>query len=133
MSFLDDMEQSPPPRRWYRRKLDGQLGYMVEEHGREMIRLDRPGDKAALAPFRENTWDPVSSDRPLNRAQVAKIAYGADVLLCKVIGNHEVRKEWASLSDKERQKWVKDGPAPDPPIRRDLYERIVGLFPGATP
>lgn len=123
----------PPKVRWYRRRSDGQLGFMVDRHGREMIKHDRTAQDV-VEPYDSNRWDPVSTDRPVNRAQVARIAFAADQQLCRMLALHgEARKEWASLSDKDRIAWVAGGPPADPPLRRELYLAIVGLFPDQVP
>jgi hypothetical protein len=128
----DAMATDPPPLRWYKSKRDGQLGYMVERHGREMIRLDRPAQDL-VEPYSDALWEPVSSERPVNRAQVARIAFAADRALCQMLALHgEVRKEWVGLTDKERAAWVANGPPADPPMRQALYRLIVGFFPGAV-
>lgn len=124
--------QDPPARRWYRDKQTGQLGYMVERHGREMIKLDRPAQDL-VEPFNAGKWEPISSDRPVSRAQVARIAFEADRALCRMLALHgEARKEWLSLSDKDRIAWVANGPPADPPLRRALHAAITGLFPNVT-
>lgn len=102
---------------------------MVEVNGKEVIRLDR-GKSEELVPYRDNIWQPVDSDRPVTRQQVARIAFDADRQLCKQLALHgEARIEWASLTDAARIKFVKDGPPADPPLRRKLYEAILGCFP----
>lgn len=131
MPHLVGME-NPPAKRWYKRKSDGQLGYMTEVNGREMIRLDRPNDPTAVVPYSED-WDPVSSDRPISKHQVAKIAFAADRALCLVLAKHaEAKEEWVGLTDAKRLKFVKEGPPADPPLRRELYEAIVARFPNQT-
>jgi hypothetical protein len=121
--------KDPPRKRWYRSKRDGQLGYMVERHGREMIKLDRPAQDL-VEPFNSSMWEPVSADRPVTRQQVARIAFEADRALCRMLAIHgESRKEWIGLSDKDRIAWVANGPPADPPIRRRFYEHVVAFWP----
>lgn len=126
----DAPKADPPKVRWYRRKTDGQLGFMVEVDGKEVIRLDRPSEPGAVERFSDQRWEPVSVDRPVNRSQVARIAFAADRALCLMLALHgEARKEWVGLSDKERIAFVQGGPPADPPLRRELYQAIVALFP----
>lgn len=121
--------QDPPSRRWYRRRTDGQLGYMVERHGREMIKLDRPKDDA-VEPFNSQLWEPTSSERPITRQQVARIAFDADRALCKMLALHgEARKDWLDLSDPQRLAWIAEGPPANPPLRRAFYQHILAFFP----
>lgn len=129
--MAEDTAKSPPPRRWFKRRSDGQLGYLVERHGKEMIKLDRPAEDA-VEPIGAR-WEPVSSDRPVSRQQVARIAFGADRDLCRMLALHgEARKEWASLTDRERINWVANGPPAEPPLRRELWDAVMGVFPGAV-
>lgn len=119
----------PPEKRWYKRVSDGQLGWMVEVNGKDVIRLDR-GKSEELVPYRDSIWQPVDSDRPVTRQQVARIAFDADRQLCRQLALHgEARIEWASLTDKARISFVKDGPPADPPMRRKFYEHIMAFFP----
>jgi hypothetical protein len=123
--------QDPPTKRFYRRRSDGQLGYMVERHGREMIKLDRKHDE--VEPFSTAKWEPVSADRPISKAQVARIAFDADRALCKMLALHgEARKEWIGLSEQERIAWVSNGPPAEPPMRQEFYKLIVGFFPNVA-
>jgi len=122
----------PPKVRWYKRKSDGQLGYMVDQHGREAIRLDRPA-QVIVEPYTDSKWEPVSAERPVTKAQVARIAFAADRALCLMLALHgEARKEWVGLSDKDRIEWVANGPPADPPLRRAMYQAILALFPNRT-
>lgn len=122
-------EEAPKAREAFRRRSDGQLGFMVERHGARFIRLDRPGEEI-LSPYNENIWVAEEHERPMARAQVSRIAFDADRSYCRAMGELSIaRQEWHGLSDKDRIAWVDNGP-PEGTKRREIYEAIFACFPG---
>lgn len=120
-------------RLYYRHRTTGDLGYLFELDGKQVIHLDRIGDEEAnLRPFIEQQWQPEEVRRPLTRHQLAIIAWDADKSLCRMLGQgHEARKEWLSLSDAARQQWIAFGPE-DGSIRDRLFDSIQKALEGDT-
>ncbi len=121
----------PDARLYYRNKQTGDLGYLIDSFGKPSIRLDRGGpDDINTRPFIEGEWEPEDVRKPLTRHQVALLCFKADQELCKLIGKgHEARREWLSLSDGDRQKWVALGPDDDG-IRDDMFGAIMKAMEG---
>jgi hypothetical protein len=125
MSQADDFwDPEPSDRVYYRARQDGQRGYIVR---RDKIRLDRPMEEL----IREftNDWAPDNQTYPVTEHAIARIAFVADRALCGAIGKHDVARdnEWLSLSDKARQKWMKEGPSSGD-VRDDLFDAIMGTL-----
>jgi len=98
-------------RQWYRSASDGELGYLVERGGVQYIQLNRPMEEI-LRPWQGGAqWVPEVEHRPINKAQLAKVCFEADRALCQALGVHDpAKKEWASLTDRERIQWMEKGP-----------------------
>lgn len=113
---------------WVSHYRTGDRGYLVEIDGVTQVRLDRPAEEI-LQPFHEQQWVRDDDHRPMNEVAVARIAYEADKALCPAIGIHgRQNSNWHSLSDKERQMWIKEGPKHS--VRAALYASIfAGLRP----
>ena len=113
-------EPQPNQRDWYSHTRTGDRGWLVRRDGVDYIKLDRPNEEI-LKRFQQGEWHRDEEHRPMTVAQVAQIAYEADRKLCFFIGQHDrARKEWPSLSDKERIAWMKEGPTDGGP-REALY------------
>lgn len=124
-------EEAQPQKRIVRRKRDGQLGEIINRHGREWVKLDRPQEEILLPYNGPEEWPPEKDERPLTAAQIRRIAFAADGALCRAQGDYITsRKQWESLSDAERMDWVENGP-PDVGRRRHLWNAILTLFPEA--
>lgn len=106
-----DGEAHDDAKQWYRSSSDGELGWMVERGGQKYIQLNRPNEEI-LRPWSGGAhWVPEVEHRPINRAQLAKVCFEADRSLCQALGIYEpAKKEWASLTDKERIMWMEKGP-----------------------
>lgn len=114
-----------------RRKRDGQLGEIIDRHGREWVRLDRPNEEILVPYSGPDEWPPERDERPLTTAQVRRIAFDADRALCRAMGDYATsRKQWESLSDKERMEWLDQGP-PKVGKRKALWDAVLKLFPEA--
>lgn len=132
-------EPKPHERSWYRHVTTGQRGYYVRavDEGtgklRDCIQLDRPS-QVIRVPF-TTEWMKEEESRPFNVAQAAMVAYGADVQLCLMIGEHGkvgeakngVATGWASLSDEQRRQWMVRGPK-NPRIRAELYAAVMNTL-----
>lgn len=118
----------PPGQRIYVRNADtGQLGWLVRRNGKDCVRLDRANQEIITA-FSGATWLQVVEHRPLNRVQLVQIAFEADKALLRSLGEYEkAKKEWLSLSDKQRVAWIEEGPK-DPPIRAMFYRTIMDFL-----
>lgn len=124
--LANDWDPEPTEREWYSHHQTGDRGYKVIRGGEEKIKLDRPMEDLTHK-FNESQWVAEADYRPMQVAQVAQIAFEADKKLCFWLGKHEKsRKEWASLSDKQRQFWLSEGPKEVQ--RKELYEGIFGAM-----
>jgi hypothetical protein len=119
----DNWDPAPTEREWFSHRHSGDRGYKVRRNGQEHIKLDRPAEDITQ-PFKAHVWEPDQEYRPMTAAQVAQVAFAADKALCFFLGKHEAaRREWASLSDKQKQFWMLKGP--QDVQRRELY---AGVF-----
>ena len=116
-------EPKPSERVYYRSNLDGQRAYVVRRNDEECLRLDRPGEEL-LRP-KDGTWKLDSQTYPMTAHQAAKVAWVADKALCACIGEHtESKKDWLNTPEKERIRFMKEGPDEDN-IRDRLYLAIM--------
>lgn len=115
-----------------RSRLDGQLGEMVERDGIKVVKLDRPGEDL-FRPYSPEGWITESEHRPLNPSQISRIAYEADRALRLASGHLSSQvKDWLSLKDEDRIKWIKDGPPESDSRRCDLYDAIIVTLGGGS-
>lgn len=106
-----DWDPKPSERRYYRNARTGDLGYLVERDGKDVIRYDRPNEEI-LRPYRQDEWIVEREHRKLTAAQIAHVAFEADKKLCLFIGlPNQANREWLSMKDEERIRWIKDGPS----------------------
>lgn len=128
-SSLHHIEPNPTERVYYRRNMDGQLGYLVKNHkGDDFIRLDRPSE-LLLEPLSPR-WILERSTNPLNPFQIAQIQFQADILIAKTLGIYIKKKTWQDLTDEERILFTEK--APQHPLRARLYNAILIALTPAT-
>jgi hypothetical protein len=126
----DDWDPTPDQRTYYRSAEDGQRAYLVKRGGKDMVRLDRPMEEI-LRPL-DGSWRPDTQTYPFTAHQVAEVAFAADRALCRTMGKHlDAGKEWLSLKEQARIKWMEEGPSTGD-IRDDLYDAIMGTLKGMT-
>lgn len=113
-------------RQWYRRKSDGQRGYL---HAPGVVRLDRPS-QVLLEPI-GHSWTPEINQKPLTKFQAAQVCFSADVQLCRALGVPLKTKEWMSLTDEQRIDFADKGPD-EPAIRAVVYERVKSALTDFT-
>jgi hypothetical protein len=124
----DYFEPSPSDREWFSDAKTGDRGWLVRRDGRQYVRLDR-GENETLRPYQEHGWIPLKEVRPLTRMQLSQVAFEADRKLCFYLGLHnEARREWLSLSDEARIKWMAKGPAGGHPARVKLWRHVMGCL-----
>ena len=120
-----DWDPLPNDRIWFRNRKTGDRGYKVRRDGVEMIRLDR-GSQEIILKMAE--FDPDHERRPINRGQLAIVAFEADRALCRALGKHkQAAKQWPSLSEEERRTWLTTGPTSSL-IRKQLFKSINDLL-----
>jgi len=118
-----DWDPRPDERVWYSHTRTGDRGFLVRRDGKDMIRLDRPGDDQAVRKL-NSEWQTDHDYRPLTRHHVGQVTFEADKRLCWPLGLHSLgNREWLSLSDKERIAWMNQGP-PDG-VRLAVWKAIV--------
>lgn len=103
------MTDVPPHKRiYYRNTQTGDRGYVIERGGKRIVKYDLPM-MDRTEPL-TSKWQPDDEHRPLNRNQLAQIAYTADQKLCFFLGRRQ-NKDWIDLRDAERIAFMNDGPA----------------------
>lgn len=122
-------DPTPDRRTYYRSVATGDRGYMVQRHGADHMKLDRPGvDQTQL--FNAEEWVLEAQSRILPAHEIAQVAFAADRRLCRVLGKlMESRKEWIDLDNEERVRWVKEGPkVPADSMRARVWRAIVNAM-----
>ena len=103
----------------YRNIEDGNAGY---REGDDIV-LDRPNERV-IRPYNDRVWMLDKDFRPLNRSQMAKVAFEADAALCKALNQPRLNDgEWLNLPDKKRIAWLERGPQKG--VRGALYAHIM--------
>jgi hypothetical protein len=138
MSFLDQIPPDDPwekefyeplalKREWYRHQTTGERGWRVRRNGKTQIRYDRGPNIDTCVPFNKSVWAPLKELRPLTDHHLAEVAYAADQVLLRALGDHEyARTPWINLRDSERIDWKDSGPGQDgDPVRVDLFRAIM--------
>lgn len=122
-------EPDPRDRQYMRHAQSGDLGWLVRRGGEDHVRYDRVGVDQTVKVTRDvrgvpNNWTPVAPPAPLNTFQVAMIAYEANRLLDRYLGNVNNKKAWIDIDEDKRRDWLEWGPN-SPGIRDDLYKAIL--------
>lgn len=126
-ALADHWDPEPHARVYYRHARTGDLGYLVRREGQDHIRMDRPMDDSTRT-FRAGEWLPEHDRRPLTVAQLAQVAFAADLQLCRWMGMHEEsKKEWVNLREEERIEWMQHAPKGEV-IRRRLYAGVMAAL-----
>jgi len=125
----DHWDPKPDERKYYRRSYDGQRGYLVRRSGKDCVRLDRPMEEL-ISPL-DGAWVLDAKLHVMSPHAAAKIAYIADQALCRATGEYGSKKEWIDLGDKERIRFMKDGPDVGG-FRDEFYKGIMGLLKDLT-
>lgn len=124
-------EPGPDEKVWVRSAANGERGWLCRRDGMTYVRLDRPSQEL-LRPYRQHDWIEEAEHRPLTPMQIAQICFEADRAFCKVLNLHDLaRKDWMSLTDRERGELVKNGPGGEP-RRRGLYELVRKYLEGLS-
>ena len=131
MSFGDE---EVGERQWYTHRQTGDLGWVVQRDGRQMIHLDRKdqGGFEELRPFDENSWEKKVEPKALIRNQAAQIAWAADRQLMQFLGKpQEAKMKWLELPEQKRIGWVDRGPGTRG-ARQRLYDAIMASLERIT-
>ena len=128
MKSEDHWDPKPHERKYYRSAIDGQRGYLVRRDGKDRIRYDRPMEDLHTD---LSGWIEDKQLHPMSAHAAAKIAFIADKALCKAIGDYGPKEEWIDLSDKERIRFMKDGPDVGG-FRDEFHKGIMGLLKDLT-
>ena len=107
MATAVNWDPKPSERKYFKNRQDGQRGWLVRRDGQDRIRLDRPMEDLHV-PL--DGWVEDREQHVLSPHAAAKIAYVADQALCQATGNYKKDKEWIDLPEKERIRFMKDGP-----------------------
>lgn len=123
----DHWDPNPAERSWHQNRVTGDFGWLVRREGKDAIKLDRAGVDE-IRTFEPGEWMPKADVRPLQMAQLAQIAFTADKQYCTATGDYKRSKtDWLSLSQEQRRAWIEKGPQSDP-VRKALYEAIMGAL-----
>lgn len=123
-SSAPDWDPLPAEREYFRNGKQGDRGYLVRRQGKDVIRLDRPNQEI-LYP-KSPDWIADEYGTLLLESQVAHIAFAADRAACAAAGLFaDSRKSWQDLSDRERIKFMADGPPRTHPVRGVVYDAIM--------
>lgn len=106
-----------------RHRQTGDLARVTEEDGEKFVTYDRPyGPKL---PYRPNDWIEEVDAPPLNRSQLARVAFAADRQLLYFQHYTKSKRGWEALTDQERISWNEKGPVDGDKVRKKLYDAIM--------
>lgn len=127
----DHWDPRPHEREWYSHRDTGERGYLVRRDGLDVIRENKT--QYEVIHKLDHNWKEDKGHRPLNMAQLARVAFIADRELCKAIGLHDVaRREWEFLSEADRSEWIRGKGPKKPQLRADLFEAVWGCLKGSA-
>lgn len=119
-----ETDPAPGERVFYRHAATGDLGYLVFREGEQRIKYDQPMIDRVV-PFRTTDWVPEHDHRPMSRADLARMSFDMDKVLCANLGLHaEAKRDWKHLRDTERIDWMDNGPSGSEPRKR-LFRAIM--------
>lgn len=120
-------EELPKVRQWYRHKVNGERGYLVNDGGRSAIRVDRPDDET-LRPFDPVSWMPDTELQPFTDVTIAMVAHYADRGLCRALGLYkEARQDWDLMRTEDKASWIRKSNRLAPKLREELRANIYRL------
>lgn len=126
---MRNWDPKPSERTYYRSREDGQRGYLVKRDGKDVVRLDRPMEEI-IRPL--DKFDPDRQRGVMSAHAAGKIAFLADRALCSAIGDYQDSKvQWLDLSDKERIRFIKNGPDVGG-FRDEFFRGVMGLLKDLT-
>lgn len=131
----DEWDPKPHERTWFSRRDNGERGWLVRREGADFIMVDSPmmPEEFRLRRYRQGDWLKDPGPRTIMVAQVAKIAFAADLELRRSLGKHGPPKSWEDMKDAERIEWLQGrGPefgedTPRQGLFRAIYSAIGGL------
>jgi hypothetical protein len=126
---MTDAHSDPPEgkRVFFRHYTTGDKAYLVTREGKQHIKYDRPYDQSTML-FRKEEWVPDEHPEPFSIGQTIQVAYATDRALCGMLGMHvEAKKQWASLSERERANFMLNGPK-EPAIRAQVYKALKKML-----
>ncbi len=75
--------------------------------------------------YKPAEWKKMADKRPLTRQALGKIAFAADIELCRNLGLHQhAQVTWLSLTTEQRVAWMDSGPK-KPAERANLWKSIM--------
>lgn len=125
-----DWEPDPVQREWWQHFRTGDKGWLVRRDGKDMIRMHRGPHVEDLRPFNAREWVPVETPSRLTEDAIARIAWEADCGLLRQLGRYEeAKRDWISLTHKERRGFIQHGPDDDDePLRLGLYSAVTDFI-----
>jgi hypothetical protein len=119
---------------YYRHKQTGDRGYLVTVDGKQHIRYDRPFDPTTSlwdGPQQAN-WELDKHPEPFSIGQAISVVFEADRALCNILGLYgEGRRSWQSMIEKDRVKFILEGPK-EPAIRVQVYKALRKILEPLT-
>lgn len=107
---------------------DGQLGFLVEQDGKQWVRLDRGthvGAETRLVPYVKDQWKDDKGPK-LPPMGLARVCYDADRALRLARGEYGV-PEWIAVHSKTPEAaraWMSGPPKAADPARHALYAAV---------
>lgn len=112
---------------YYRHRLTGDRGYLLERDGKPYIRLDRPAEIIERL-FVPGEWIEEFELRNFTEVQMATVAFEADKKLCLYLGlPTESSAVWLNMPEQKRISFMREGPKA-PNIRCELWEAIMNVL-----
>jgi hypothetical protein len=121
MSSGSDWDPKPQERSWYSHRVTGDRGYLVRRGGVDMLRRDLP---QSFPQTLGSDWVKDDNYRPLAIGQLARVAYNACQELNQVMGYAGEKRDWLSLPDEERARWL-SGTGPDGGREAKLLYKVI--------
>lgn len=119
---------------YYRHKTTGDRGYLLEVDGQKHIKYDRPFDPTTIrfTPAEEGNWELDKHPEPFSIGQAITVVFEADRALCNILGLYgEGKRSWQSMLEKDRVKFILEGPK-EPPIRAKVYKTLRAILEPLT-
>ena len=118
-----DWDPQENERFWLTHMRTGDQGWLVRRDGTLHVKLNRPDDTALR--YRQGEWVADRARRPFTRQQIVKSAFEFDRELCMMLGERQLAsRNWAQLTDKQRQAWMVKGPT-RPKLRARMFKLIT--------
>jgi hypothetical protein len=115
----------PKPGTFLRNKETGDLAQVVEKDNDWFIKPDLPGSPVYYPASQAHRFNIEQTPKKLPPGSFARVAYEADLALCKIHTDLKPGKEWISLNPVHKAQWIEGNVKLDNPLRIRLYTAII--------